>query len=309
MMSTTVSVIVPTRDRPDLLAQALASIRAVEAPDLRLEIIVGDNSASRSAEPVARRFFAKYVAVREIGASAARNAALHAATGDFIAFLDDDDLWLPSHVRPHLRLLAAHPEFGAVIAQVVNTDSTGLHRGSAWPTRLSASGDVRSEFFTIQPQIGATVVRAHVAREVGDFDRNLISDQDWDWHLRLAARCRIGFAAEPVVLFRQRPVGADTRLMWMRLGYVTTVMWRNVLRMPGAVRASTLRAFVAHRGTFSFNFRAAARAHYAARDVRLAKAALVYSFVASPPHFVASLAHDRTVLPMLVGALSSRTAQ
>jgi glycosyltransferase involved in cell wall biosynthesis len=305
MEPATVSVVVPTRDRTDLLAEALTSVRAVEGDDLRFEIIVADNSASRSAEAMARRFSAKYVVAPERGAAAARNAAMDAATSEFISFLDDDDLWLPSHIRPHLRMLAEQPELGAVVGPVINTDRTATQWGPAWPQRLPRNGDVRSEFFLFQPQIGATVVRAGVAREVGGFDNSLPADEDWDWHLRLAACCRVGFANEPMVLFRQRPVGADTRLMWSRLGWVTIVMWRNMLRMPGAVRPSTLRAFVAHRGTYSFNFRAAASAHVEAGDIGLAKRALAYSFVASPPHFVTSLALDRTALRTLRGAFTS----
>jgi glycosyltransferase involved in cell wall biosynthesis len=292
-MTPTVSVIVPTRDRTALLAEALASIRAIEGPDLRIEIIVGDNSPSGSAAGVAGRFGALYVRVNESGASAARNAGLQTATGDFIAFLDDDDLWLPSHLRPHLRLLEEHPEYGAVIGQVVNTDMRGENRSPAWPPRLSPSGDVRTEFFTFQPQLGATVARADVARAVGYFDEQLTGDQDWDWHLRLAACTLVGFVAAPMVLFRQRPAGADTRLMWTRMGFVTTVMLRNALRMPSAVRLSTLRAFVAHRGTFSYNFRVAARAHAESGDDSLARKALRYSFVASPAHFLLSFARRR----------------
>jgi glycosyltransferase involved in cell wall biosynthesis len=283
---TLVSVIVPTRDRPELLAEALASVRAVEGGDLRLEIVVGDNSASSTAEATAQRFAAKYVAVAERGAAAARNAALHAATGDFIAFLDDDDLWLPAHIRPHLRLLAEQPMFGAVIGQVVNTDATGASRGPAWPTRFPS-------------KIGATVVRAEVARAVGDFDPRLIGDQDWDWHLRLAALTRIGFVPEPMVLFRHRPLGSDTRLSWMRLGFTTRVMWRNILRMPRAVRLSTLRAFISHRGQYSLGFRAAARVHYAAGDIPLARMAIAYSFLASPLHFIVSLARDPSAVPWM----------
>jgi glycosyltransferase involved in cell wall biosynthesis len=308
MSTPTVSVVVPTRDRTALLAEALASIRAVEGPDLRLEIVVGDNSPTGSAEPIARRFSAVYRRASQSGAGAARNAALNAASGEFIAFLDDDDLWLPSHIRPLLRLLAARPDYGAAIGQVVNTDASGGSRGAAWPPGLSRDGDVRSEFFTFHPQLGATVVRAEVARAVGLFDPQLVGDQDWDWHLRLAARTRIGFVAEPLILFRQRAVGADTRLMWTRLDFSTRVMWRNALRMPTALRLSTLRAFVADRGLFSYNFRVAAKAHAESGELSLARAALTYSFFASPAHFLASLARDGWTVPVLLWAITRRQA-
>ena len=100
-----VSVIVPTCDRPALLRQALASIRALEAPDLTFEILVGDNGSDRETPAVAEEFGAVYLKALTRGPSAARNVGLRAATGHFVAFLDDDDVWLPGNVRPHIAQL------------------------------------------------------------------------------------------------------------------------------------------------------------------------------------------------------------
>ena len=86
-----VSVIVPTRDRPELLAQALASVRANESRGFELELVVAGDGASLESRSVAERFGAVWVESRKHGAAAARNAGLGAATGRFIAFLDDDE--------------------------------------------------------------------------------------------------------------------------------------------------------------------------------------------------------------------------
>lgn len=304
---TLVSVIVPTCDRPEMLAEALASIRAIEGPDIRFQIIVADNGHSRPAGDVAARFDATYAAVQTRGAAAARNVGLRLAAGDFIAFLDDDDLWLMSHVRPHLLMLAEHPEFDAAIGQAVNTDITGRELGQPWPTRIRSDGRVATQFFSFHPQIGTTIVRASVAKRVGEFDERLKGDQDWDWQLRLAAIARIGFVPRPSVLFRQRPIGTDTHLMWTRLPYLSTVMWRNALRMPGNVRLSTITAFIAHRGTYSFYFGQAARAHYSAGDVALARTAMRYSFLSSPPHFAMSVLRDKSIRLLLVPVLTGKS--
>lgn len=76
-----VSVIVPTCDRPALLRQALASIRALEGPDLAFEIFVGDNGSALETPIVAEEFGAIYLKTSTPGASAARNVGLRAATG------------------------------------------------------------------------------------------------------------------------------------------------------------------------------------------------------------------------------------
>src|SRR5438876_10295673 len=93
-----VSVVVPTRDRPRLLREALASIRAVEGGDLRLEILVADNGTDHETRLVAEEFGARWLRAERPGASATRNVGLREATGEFIAFLDDDDVWLSDHV-------------------------------------------------------------------------------------------------------------------------------------------------------------------------------------------------------------------
>ena len=92
---TLVSVIVPTRDRPALLREALASIRAIENDWLKFEILVGDNGSDPASKLAVAEFGAFYMTVAKAGAGAARNAGLKLAKGEFIAFLDDDDVWLP----------------------------------------------------------------------------------------------------------------------------------------------------------------------------------------------------------------------
>ena len=99
-MRPTVSVIVPTRNRAHLLGRALDSVFAQEGAGelFELEVIVvsdgstDDTSAVISRYPVAG--YLEYTAPR--GPSAARNAGIAASAGAFVAFQDDDDLWLPA---------------------------------------------------------------------------------------------------------------------------------------------------------------------------------------------------------------------
>lgn len=225
----TVSVIVPTRDRPAYLRQALESIRAIEGADLHLEILVGDNGSSQETTGVAEDMGARHFKVSRNGAGAARNAALEAATGDFIAFLDDDDVWLSGNIRAQLSVLDANPDLEGVLGQVVCTDQDLRPTMSAWPSESPGEGDdlVRAVLSGYYPQLGATLVRASVARAVGPFDEALLGDQDWDWHVRLARRRKLGFVAEHCVLFRQRPPGSFDTLRLRRLGFARQVFFRH----------------------------------------------------------------------------------
>ena len=226
-----ISVVVPTRNRPDTLRQALASIRALEADDLTFEILVGDDGDDPRTRGVCAEFGAKHLPVSENSSGAARNAGLVAATGDLIAFLDDDDVWMANHVRPHLAVLDARPEVEAVMARVMPVDEELRATGGPWPLTVCAEGDesVRAMLSGYFPQIGATIVRASVREAVGAFDVALLGGQDWDWQLRVARRRKTAYIADPCVLFRQRAPGTFDALRLQRLGCGRRVFLRHAL--------------------------------------------------------------------------------
>lgn len=237
-----VSVIVPTRDRPDTLRQALASIRALEADDLTFEILVGDNGTDPETRKVASDFAAIHLPVKEKGAAAARNAGLKAATGEFLAFLDDDDVWLPTHVRSHLKIFDERPEIEVVLAQVIAVDNDLRELDEPWPVRAPIEPDalVKAMLSGYYPQIGATMVRASIRDAVGPMDLSLLGDQDWDWQLRVARRRKLTYLKLPCVLFRQRPPGSYDALRFRRLGYGRKVFLRHALpewRLWGSPKA------------------------------------------------------------------------
>ncbi len=226
-----ISVVVPTKDRPDTLRQAVASIRALEGEDFTFEILIGDNGSDPESRKVASDFGAIHIPVAEKGAAAARNAGLKAATGEFIAFLDDDDVWLDNHVRSHIRTLDANPQVEAVMAQVVPVDGDLRPLDQPWPVRLpdGSAAAVKDMLSGYYPQIGATVVRASARDAVGPMDLALLGDQDWDWQLRLARRRKTTFIALPCVLFRQRPPGSYDALRFRRLGFGRRVWLRHAI--------------------------------------------------------------------------------
>ena len=226
-----VSVVVPTRDRPKLLREALASIRALEADDLSFEILVGDNGKDPGTRIVSEEFGAKYLSVDRNGAGAARNAGLRAATGDFIAFLDDDDVWTKDAVRGQLAVLEGSPWLEACFAQIMSTDQELRPTSEVWPAESPGEGDelVRTMLSGYYPQIGGTVMRAAVREKVGYFDEALLGDQDWDWQLRVARRRKVGFSKTLCVLFRQRPPGTFDALRLMRLGFTRRVFLRHAI--------------------------------------------------------------------------------
>ena len=132
MSARRVSVIVPTCDRPKSLRRALESIRKLEGADLSLEILVADNGPCHETRTIADEFGAVYLHVERKGPSEARNAAMAVATGDYLAFLDDDDAWLEGHIRPHLQLFEQNPSLDLVIGQVASCDELHERFGDPW---------------------------------------------------------------------------------------------------------------------------------------------------------------------------------
>jgi len=226
-----VSVIVPTCDRPAMLREALASIRALQGPDLEFEILVGDNGSQPATYRVAKDFDAIYLKAQRRGAGAARNVSLRAATGEYLAFLDDDDVWLKGNIRSQLALLDARPDLDAAIAQVVYTDEHLAPASQPWPQEPPGEGDelVRKMLSGFFPQIGTTVARANVREAIGEFDETLIGGQDLDWLLRLARKHRLGFVSAPGIFFRGRPSGSYDALQRKRAGYDRRVFLRHAL--------------------------------------------------------------------------------
>jgi glycosyltransferase involved in cell wall biosynthesis len=289
-----VSVIVPTRDRDPLLRQALASIAANAEPGLELEILVIDNGAGESTSSIASEMGGRYLRCSTQGVSAARNCGLQAATGEYVAFLDDDDVWMPRHLRLLVDWLAEHPYHGAVLGQVQNTDLELRNPGLLWPESLPDGGRIFAQLLRVQPQLGATVIRKSVLDQIGHFDETLLGDEDWDLHMRLAIGRLVGFVPVPCVLFRRRPNGSWDDLHWKQFAAFRKVFWRNVRRAgkDAPPLRHVLRTYLHHLGAYQSELLNNAKAHALAGRGRAARLALGRSFVASPLHAAVSMARD-----------------
>ena len=120
-MKPVVSVIIPTHNRATLLRTAIATVYAQEGVGelFDLEVIVVDDASSDETAEAARSYpNVKYIRFDDNrGVAAARNAGVKVATGQYIALLDDDDLWLPHKLRTQVPAFALDPTLGMVYGQ------------------------------------------------------------------------------------------------------------------------------------------------------------------------------------------------
>jgi len=184
-----VSVIVRTKDRPELLNQALASL--AESTYRRVEVVMVNDGGKPPELPVDFPFPLVRVDLPDNrGRAAAANAGVEAATGDWITFLDDDDLAEPEHLATLVGLASAAG------VRVAYTDAAvgvyELDPDSGWreaERRLPYSRDFDPELLLFDNYIpfNTLIIEKAVLAEAGPFDIELPFFEDWDMLIRLAA--------------------------------------------------------------------------------------------------------------------------
>ena len=200
-----VSVVIPTHNRARSLGEALDSVCAQEGrgTHFNLEVWVVDDASSDETPEVVKRYpGVNYIRFdKNSGPSAARNAGIKASRGPYIAFLDDDDLWLPQRVIAHLPVLELYPEFGVVYGQFIGT---GFGNDSLWPDAGRAPGGSVFESFLMEEFVFPSflMARREAFDKAGLFDEKLHTMEHYDMFLRLALHERFAFIAGPVAVGR-----------------------------------------------------------------------------------------------------------
>lgn len=213
MTAPAVSVVLPTYQRPDLVRQAVRSVLDQTFADLEVVVVVdGRDDASvaalgRESDPRLR----VHVPDRHLGNADARNAGVALARARWIAFLDDDDAWLPRKLERQLPVALASTATHPIVSCRVLVRGSGHE--AIWPRRLPAPGEDWSEYFFCRrtPFTGEGMITmtsilttTSLLREV-PFATGLARHVDPDWTLRATRRpdVAVHFAApdEPLVVW------------------------------------------------------------------------------------------------------------
>lgn len=200
-----ISVIIPTFNRAHLLGQAVRSVLDQQFESLEI-IIVDDGSTDETPMVVAEMGSSvRYVRQDNKGAAAARNVGVELAKGQYIAFLDSDDLFLPEKLRMQSAVLASDPDVGMVYARALVMDESGVVLSRQWGGDLSGAIYPRMLFmhdsFITTPTV---MVRAEVLRQVGGFDESMTVCEDLDLWRRIARRYRVIHLLQPLAVIRER---------------------------------------------------------------------------------------------------------
>lgn len=182
-----ISVVIPTLGRPGLLAEALASVEAQTLRDLEVIVVNdGGHALGHVVAPWRRRLRLRLIELPERrGAAAARNVAIDHAEGSYIAFLDDDDLFLPHHLEIACRALATTGLDFVYLGAVVS-DRRLRSLPPDWRRMHRKMYEFDRRFLQVANYIhtGSIVVR-NFRDTAARFDESLSHCEDWDMWIAL----------------------------------------------------------------------------------------------------------------------------
>jgi glycosyltransferase involved in cell wall biosynthesis len=206
-----VSCVIPVYNGERFVAEAIESIVAQDYPST--EIIVTDDGSTDDTATVLERFGERIRVIRQEnqGPSVARNRGMEESRGEFIAFLDADDLWIPEKTRLQVEAFRARPEL----------DLCSGEMRSFWIPELRHE----EEAFADHPYHGqrsqlspcTILARRTLFERVGPFDPELRNGEDTDWFIRMVKAGAVYEALPQLILHRRQHTSNLTRAY--RAGY------------------------------------------------------------------------------------------
>jgi glycosyltransferase involved in cell wall biosynthesis len=198
-----ISVIIPTYNSASFVAQSVESV--LQQTYENIEIIVVDDGSTDGTEAVLAPYKdrVRYIKKANGGPSGARNLGITEAKGEFIAFQDADDIWLPEKAALQVEHFRQNPHFGVVFTGSVRFNENGLldsniRKGYTVPTGM-VFDRLLTEHFVAMPSV---MVRRSCLDEVGLFEETLIGNEDFNLYLRLARKYAFGFVNQVLVRIR-----------------------------------------------------------------------------------------------------------
>ena len=214
----TFSVVIPLYNKAPHIQNTINSVLGQRSQNFEV-IVVDDGSTDGGGEIVEAIDDPRIHLFRQknAGVSAARNKGIELAQGDYIAFLDADDLWLPNHLETHNQLINKYPACGMYGSAyfVINhnrkyTKNYHANKPKGWHYQFNFEGYLdfiieHSPYWT-----GVTSIRKSVFREVGLFEEDMVRGQDQDMWLRVALHSTVAFINEITATYNRDVVNPSS---------------------------------------------------------------------------------------------------
>ena len=222
-----VSVVIPAFNRADLIGRAIESVARQTYADI--EIIVADDASTDNTAAVVGAIQdprVRYLnSERNAGASAARNMGIHAASGDFVAFLDSDDVWMLNKLELQLAAVRQHPDWGSVVCYTQAIVDNGK-TSELMPIRAKRDSEPVADYVLGHEGLIHTsslmLSRKLAASTLFPVDQK--THEDWDVFLRLEQKgVTWQFVAQPLMVWHNEPrqgrltgLSYDLSLEWLK---------------------------------------------------------------------------------------------
>lgn len=204
----TISVIVPAYNAERTLLPTLESVQRQTFTDFEL-IVINDGSSDRTlelleqiAEPRLKVF-----SYSNGGLPTARNRGIAHATGEYITFLDADDLWTPDKLELQLVALQQHPQAGLAYSWTYYMDEQGASFHRCQPVNFTGNVYPQLLIGNFLDSGSNPLIRRQAIATAGEFEPTLKSCEDWDYWLRIAAKWEFVVVPKAQIYYR-RTVGA-----------------------------------------------------------------------------------------------------
>jgi glycosyltransferase involved in cell wall biosynthesis len=199
-----VSVIIPTYNAEKTIHETVTSVFKQTLSDLEL-IIINDGSTDKTLEVLSTiddpRL--KIFSYPNAGVAVSRNRGLSKATGQYISFLDADDLWTPDKLEAQYQALQDNPQAAVAYSWTDYVDESGQFLGVC--ARATNNGNLY-QLLLLADVIGSgsnPLIKAEAIAKVGEFDPAVVPTEDWDMWIRLAEHFRYVAVPAVHVLYRQ----------------------------------------------------------------------------------------------------------
>lgn len=224
-----ITVVVPTRDRPELITRAVRSIVGQDYAGQVDCIVVFDGpmGAPPSVEVPIGRSLTPVCNERRTGLAGARNTGALAAAGDLIAFCDDDDEWLPSKLTRQVEALDQHPDcLVASCANIVVYKGREIVRSAPAP-RITFAHLLRSRVAVLHSSTILVSTDAYLNR-IGPVDEEIPAgaSEDYEWQLRAARHAPIAVVPEPLTRIHWHEGSKYSRQWDLYIGGLTYLLDR-----------------------------------------------------------------------------------
>lgn len=219
-----ITIIVPCFNAQNTIKETIESVLKQTYKNYEL-LIINDGSTDNSVEVCSSYAHSdnriSIISINNHGVSVARNTGIQHAQGEYIAFLDSDDLWQPNKLEQQINFMNSHPEVGVCFSKVEFISETGqeLNQFSTVPTQGLVADGLLAENLTCTTS--NILCRQQVIKEVGPFNTTMSFAEDQEWLLRvvLLSTWKIMGLQEVHVGYRTNQGSLSSQLNHMEQGW------------------------------------------------------------------------------------------